>query len=373
MPAKRRAESPRLSSGTGRHRGCARGRRRARGLGRGEGGHDRPRGPVRCRRRGVRMSVRRGGPALAGMAARRMAPAARGDAGARERGAEAASGFDRTFSRAQVVLRISGEPEKAGEAATMGHAPTTRSAASAPGYGRAFPARSYLFLGVIPHPAAAPRPERAMLARGAREGLGCGYANPPRRPRPLGPVRVQHHAGRPRRAAIDQRWLRPGRRHLRDEPPARRLWPLDPADDPDHRQPIRRVAASSSGGAKRRPEDLGPILRRRHPRAKRSADPRTWGRRTAPSSSGEDPRISGRANLRRGPRVAAARRPRMTAPLTFSSRYVPVYSSRPAEGHLRRCLVVGRHRARERRLKRSERVRAMTREVRGGDALRVLS
>ena len=36
-------------------------------------------------------------------------------------------------------------------------------------------------------------------------------------------------------------------------------------------------------------------------------------------------------------------------------------ASSPAEGHLRRCLVVGRHRARERRLKRPERARAVGR------------
>ena len=45
--------------------------------------------------------------------------------------------------------------------------------------------------------------------------------------------------------------------------------------------------------------------------------------------------------------------------------------SRPAEGHLRRCLVVRRHRARERRLKRLERARAVGRgEAPQGEELR---
>ena len=72
-----------------------------------------------------RIGLRRD-PALADVAARDVSPWARRGARTGERGAEAAPHLERALCAAQVVFGKGWEPEKAGEAATVGHAATTR-------------------------------------------------------------------------------------------------------------------------------------------------------------------------------------------------------------------------------------------------------
>jgi hypothetical protein len=183
------------------------------------------------RRPRVRIDVRRRGPAVAGVAARDVTSPARGHARARERGAEAPPGFDGALRGSQVILGVGGEPEEAGEAATIGHANQRAGWAPTGACSHAFSAVGYLFLGATGELRAGLFRRASARLRSRRERLVCRDANPPRRPRPLGPVRVQHPAGRPRRAALRERRVRSRRRHLRHQPPAGPLRPLDPADD----------------------------------------------------------------------------------------------------------------------------------------------
>jgi hypothetical protein len=72
---------------------------------------------------------------------------ARGHARARERGAEAPPGFDGALRGSQVILGVGGEPEEAGEAATIGHANQRAGRAPTGACSQAFSAVGYLFLG----------------------------------------------------------------------------------------------------------------------------------------------------------------------------------------------------------------------------------
>jgi hypothetical protein len=258
------------------------------------------------------MGVRRGGPALAGIAARRVAPSAGRAACARERGAEAASGFDRALGGAQVVFGIGGEPEEAGEAATIGHAPTTRGAASAPCSGYAFPARSYLFVGTVPHPAAAP----------SRASDACTYC--PRRTRlwqcesssSSSPSRPCARAA-PCRAVSTSCARRPGASSRAATPTGRAAGPTSTAARPSRRRHpsqtdrTHRARGSSLGF---RPSPRRPV--RRDPRGEAQGTPNAL--RVIPATlvmlglAKRRPEDLHQANLRRGPRVAAVRRPTMT-------------------------------------------------------------